>query len=224
MGLVEQLAGFSYEVAAAKGPLRPLLSTKNEYLWNADRNRAFAAVKHALVQQPILPHFDPSLETSLEVYASRKNGMDYALLQRHEDWSDTDTESRYAIVELELTAGSSSPGLYPRQEDLLISADLVENTKIQRLKERLSPYVFVTTWRKGKHHCIPDALSHPHVNRVSAEDMAVTDSESSHHRAVVIQRVANYLLSTRPGVSGNYVTRYWTLFAPPQRMTLITQP
>lgn len=62
---------------------------------------------------PILAPFDPELETSLQVDASRKNGMGYALLQRHEDiwklvdansrWC-TDTESRYAIVELELAA------------------------------------------------------------------------------------------------------------------------
>jgi hypothetical protein len=33
MGLVEQLAEFSSDVAAAKGPLRPLLSSRNLYTW-----------------------------------------------------------------------------------------------------------------------------------------------------------------------------------------------
>ena len=32
MGLVEHLAGFSNEVSAAKGPLRPLLNAKNEFV------------------------------------------------------------------------------------------------------------------------------------------------------------------------------------------------
>ncbi len=44
MGLVEQSAGFSTEVAGAKEPLRPLLSTRNPYVWTPDHDRAFAAV------------------------------------------------------------------------------------------------------------------------------------------------------------------------------------
>ncbi|KZR99649.1 Uncharacterized protein APZ42_004403, partial [Daphnia magna] len=81
--------------------------------WTNDHDTAFAAVKQALLAPPILAQFDPSLETSLQVDASRKHGMGYALLQLHGSiwklvdansrWC-TDTESRYAIVELELAA------------------------------------------------------------------------------------------------------------------------
>jgi hypothetical protein len=78
MGLVEQLAGFSADVAAAKGPLRPLLSSLNPYIWTADHEKVFEAVKAALLAPPILAHFDLSRETSLQVDASRKNGMGYA--------------------------------------------------------------------------------------------------------------------------------------------------
>jgi hypothetical protein len=44
------LAGFSTEVAAAKAPLRPLLSTRNPYLWTVDHDQAFEAVKLAAVE------------------------------------------------------------------------------------------------------------------------------------------------------------------------------
>jgi hypothetical protein len=64
-------------------------------------------------QRPILANFDPELKTSLQVDASRKHGMGYALLQWHGStlklvdpnsrWY-TDNESRYAIAELELVA------------------------------------------------------------------------------------------------------------------------
>lgn len=54
LGLVEQLAGFSRSTAAAMGPLRPLLSPKNEFLWNSDHDDAFAATKEALVLPPVL--------------------------------------------------------------------------------------------------------------------------------------------------------------------------
>lgn len=57
MGLVEQLAGFSSEVAAAK--LRPLLSTRNPYVWTLDHKQAFDAVNLALISRPVVVHFDP---------------------------------------------------------------------------------------------------------------------------------------------------------------------
>ena len=41
MGLVEQLAGFSSDVASAKGPLRPLLSSHNPYIWTTDHEMEF---------------------------------------------------------------------------------------------------------------------------------------------------------------------------------------
>lgn len=113
MRLVEQLAGFSTAVVAAKAPLRPLLSIRTPFVWTADHDVAFVVVKNALVAPPILTPFDPALETSIQVNASRKNGMGYALLQLHgSKWKlvdansrwCTDTESRYAIVELELAA------------------------------------------------------------------------------------------------------------------------
>jgi hypothetical protein len=37
MGLVEQLAGFSANLAAAKGPLRSPFSSRNPYIWTADQ-------------------------------------------------------------------------------------------------------------------------------------------------------------------------------------------
>lgn len=64
-GLVEQFSGFSKDVADAKGPLRPLLSTKNVFFWTSDHDTAFAAVKLALTQPPVLAHFDPVLDTKL---------------------------------------------------------------------------------------------------------------------------------------------------------------
>jgi len=223
MGLVEQLAGFSTEVAAAKTPLRPLLSSRTPFLWTADHDHAFDAVKAALVAPPILAPFDPELETSLQVDASRKNGMGYALLQRHEDiwklvdansrWC-TDTESRYAIVELELAAvewarrkcrlyllGLPSFQLVVDHQALVTildkyTLDAVENPKLQRLKERLSPFVYSTTWRKGRSHSIPDALSRAPVNDPSPDDEIANDDVQSFARRVVIRQVSSIQQAT----------------------------
>ena len=213
MGLVEQLAGFSVEAAMAKSPLRPLLSSKNLYEWTTDHENAFSAVKAALSAPPVLAHFNPKLETALQVDASRKNGMGYALLQRHDTvwklvdansrWC-TDTESRYAFVELELAAvewamrkcrlyllGLPIFTLTVDHQALVTildryTLDAVDNPKLQRLKERLTPYVFNTVWQKGKDHAIPDALSRAPVNDPEPDD----DETNKDSRQAMLRRIA----------------------------------
>lgn len=88
----------------------------------------------------------------------------------------SETESRYAMVELELLAATWAVakcrnylfGLRPFKlwvdhqplKSILDrqSLDCVENPRLQRLKAHLSPYSFTTTWVKGKDHAVPDAL------------------------------------------------------------------
>ena len=231
MGLVEQLAGFSKDVAAAKGPLRPLLSTKNDFLWTSEHDEAFAAVKRALIQPPVLSHFNPSLDTALHVDASKRNGMGYALLQRHGDqwklvdansrWC-SDTESRYSTTELELAAaewairkcrlyllGLPSFSLVVDHQALVSildrhTLDTIESPKLQRLKERLSPFVFNTIWRKGKTHSIPDALSRNPVNDPSPEDVAVISGDSSYTRLTILRHIQS--LSTQDSQDVNFLS------------------
>ena len=126
--------------------------------------------------------------------------MGYALLQRHDDgwrlvdansrWC-SDVESRYAIVQLELAAvewairkcrlylsGLPNFTLMVDHQALVAildkyTLDAIENPKIQRMKERLSPYSFTTVWKKGKEHAIPDALSRAPVNDPAVDDECV---------------------------------------------------
>ena len=64
--------------------------------------------------------------------------------------------------------------------------DIVDIPKLQRLKKRLSPFVFTTIWRKGKDNFIPDALSRAPVDQPSEED----DAEiTSHARHCIVRRI-----------------------------------
>lgn len=79
------------------------------FKWTTDHDAAFAAFKWALSSPPVLAPFEPTAETALQTDASRKNGLGYALLQKQEGrWRliqcGSRTESRYAMVELELNA------------------------------------------------------------------------------------------------------------------------
>ena len=104
---------FSPDIADAANPLRPLLRKGTPYLWNADNEVAFEKVKKAVTSPPVLSTYAPTAETVLQSDASRKNGLGFALLQQQSNqWRliqcgsrfISDTESRYAIVELELKA------------------------------------------------------------------------------------------------------------------------
>ena len=53
---------------------------------------------------------------------------------------------------------------------------MVDNPRIQRLKEKLSAFIFHTTWRKGNDHVIPDALSRAPCRDPEPEDIINVDA------------------------------------------------
>ena len=63
--------------------------------------------------------------------------------------------------------------------------DAVEQPRLQRMKDRLSPYVFETVWRKGAEHAVPDALSRAPISDPSPEDVEVDNETSSWIRRTV---------------------------------------
>ena len=54
VGLVNQLSACTPAVAGLLAPLRPLLSTRNDFLWTPEAGRAFATVKQFLTSAPVL--------------------------------------------------------------------------------------------------------------------------------------------------------------------------
>ena len=88
-------------------PLHPLLSTKHEFLWLAEHDQAFAAIKRHLVEIPILAYFSLMKPTWLCTDASRQ-GIGFFLQQQSDtgQWTLvqagsqflTLAESRYAII------------------------------------------------------------------------------------------------------------------------------
>ena len=113
MGLINQFRQFNQAVTKSSYKLKPLLSTKGQYIWLAEQQQAFDDLKKELSKSPCLAHFDPNLETKLETDASRKKGFGYVLLQKqNSEWKMVaagsrylkDVETRYAMVELEALA------------------------------------------------------------------------------------------------------------------------
>ena len=205
MGLVNQLASFSDEIALLAQPLRPLLSTTRSFVWEADQQAAFVKIKEALSKPPILAHFDPKLPTALHTDAAKNFGLGYALLQKHEDrWKLVKCGSRYlsppesrsySIIELELTAivwalhkcryyllGLHEFEIVTDHKSLVpilnnYTMDNLDTFRLLRLKEKTVNYVFRASWKKGKEHALPDALSRRPVDHPTEDDRTIDEND-----------------------------------------------
>ena len=89
-GLANQLSASTATLANLLAPLRPLLSTKNEFAWSPNFDKAFISAKQALTSAPTVSFFDPDKPTRLCTDAShqglgfvlqQKNGDNWALIQ-----------------------------------------------------------------------------------------------------------------------------------------------
>ena len=212
MGLINQLGDFTAEISTAADPLRELLKARNAFRWTETHTIAFQKNKKALESSPTLAHYDPSKPTALHTDASRRKGLGYALLQKHSDkWRliqcqsrfITDTESRYAMVELELLAvawvmrkcriqllGLHHFELVVDHKPLVTILDHhrlvdIDNTRLQRLKEKTSLFSFTTRWTKGKDD-IPDALSRAPMSDPSPNDQEAEEEVEHHVHAIAI--------------------------------------
>ena len=213
MGLVNQLAEFTPDIALTAQPLRPLMSPKRSFVWTPDHDQAFKRVKQALSSPPVLAPFDPALPTLIQTDASRLYGVGYVLLQDHGSGRLrvvqcgsrflADAETRYATIELEMLAvswalakcrlyltGLPSFTLHTDHRPLVpiinnYTLDMIENPRLQRMKERLSQYQFTAMWRAGKSLRIPDALSRAPISYPLSEDTTDCAEATAHVRSVI---------------------------------------
>ena len=198
-GLANQLAPFSDTVARNLLPLRELLSTKREFCWDASHEDAFIRARAALSSPPTLAFYDPRRATRLSTDASRLNGMGCVLQQQQDDesWSVvqagsrfvTDTETRYAAIEIEMAAvvwafkkcrlflsGLPHFDVFVDHKPLvpilnLKTLDQLENPRLQRLKMQLGEFgPFTAHWIKGSEHLAADALSRSPVSAEGGEE------------------------------------------------------
>ncbi|XP_068224072.1 uncharacterized protein [Palaemon carinicauda] len=175
MGLVNQLAKFTPEIAATPQPLRPLMSPKRAFFWTPDHDEAFRR--------------------------DHSNGR-LCLVQCGSRFL-TDAESRYATIELELLAvvwamskcrlylaGLQPFTLMTDHRPLIpilnhYTLDAVENPRFQCIKEKISPYLFTAVWQAGKQLSIPDALSRAPVSQPTPEDDITCADVATHVRFIL---------------------------------------
>ena len=215
-GLANQLSASTATLANLLAPLRPLLSTKNEFTWSPDLEAAFSTAKQSLTTAPTVSYFDPEKPTRLCTDASRQ-GLGFTLQQKGGDgWTLvqagsrflSDTESRYAIIGLELLAVAWAitkcklflAGLphftvitdHHPLVPILNShrLDEIENPRLQRLRNRIISYNLTAQWIKGTMNNGPAALSrHPLSDPAPHEQLAEFDQQGNPEPSIAAMRV-----------------------------------
>ena len=211
-GLANQIFKCKNFMALLLTPLHPLLSTKNDFFWTPHHDDAFMKAKGSLTTAPTLSFFDLNKPTRLCTDASRQ-GLGIILQQRSKDGTWTlvqagsrflsDAESRYATIELEMLAvcwatlkckiflsGLQHFSVITDHNSLLpilnsYRLDVVENSRLQRLKTRLMAYNFTAEWCKGSKNNAPDALSRsPESDPLSTEILAEVDAFSNQEMSI----------------------------------------
>ena len=74
----------------------------------------------------------------------------------------------------------------------------IDNPRLQRLKEKLSQYNFTASWRKGKEHSVPDALS-----RYPSEYPTHDDEEAENDMEEAVREIIHIALQTISTSHGN---------------------
>ena len=200
--LTNQLSSSMNNLAKTLAPLQPLLSSRNDFLWTANHETAFEHAKHVLSSTPTLAFFDLRKEMRLYTDASTP-GIGFFLLQKHEDdWKFIqagsrflmDTESRYAVIELECLAVAwavkkCSIFLSGINHFMVITdhhslvpilnthrLDEIETPRLQHLRTCLMNYNFTAMWIKGLKNDAADALSrHPCQSPSQGDELAEYD-------------------------------------------------
>ena len=65
MGLVNQLPASTSSIASLLAPLRPLMSTKKDFLWTPEMNETFTVERQSMASATTLSFFDPLKPTRI---------------------------------------------------------------------------------------------------------------------------------------------------------------
>ena len=218
LGMINQQSKFSPHLADHTKPLRDLLSSRNQWSWGSEQQRAFESLQRSLSSSEVLALYDASHETVLSADAS-SYGLGAVLRQKQPDGSLrpiayasralTETEQRYAQIEKEALAVTWACEKF--QEYLLGTSFKVETdhkplvpllsskalnmvpVRVQRFRLRLMRFSFTIVHVPGKELHTAETLSRAPVSE--GED---SREEAFHHEVkAYVNTVVDNLPATK---------------------------
>ena len=207
-GATQFLTDFVPDLAMKNVAIRKLLKEHNALVWEETQEKCFEEVKKILTGPLIMGYYNPILKTEVITDASRI-GLGFILRQFDENadrWrliqcgsrALSDTESRYAVCELEglgilfalrkcrhYLIGMAKFDILTDHKSLIsvFKKDLcsTENVRLRRYLEKVQEFNFEVKYTKGSKNNIADMLSrHP----VSPAEESIEDEEDCVCRAV----------------------------------------
>ena len=178
-GLANQLAFFLPDFSHLTCEMRKLLSTKNAFLWLDIHKSEFTKLKNIPTSDLLVKTFDPNLDTILLTDALRLNDLGYSLLQKEDNNKLrlitcsscylNKTQNRYATIELKCLAiqyaiskcrfyllGLPNFEIVTDHKPSLGIFDKyifeINNTRLQRLREKIQAFNFEVKWVPSKLH------------------------------------------------------------------------
>ena len=162
--------------------LRKLLRKGIAFEWLPEHQKDFNLVNKLLVSEAVVQYFDVTKDTEILTDASRKQGLGFALMQRDATGRRrmiqcgsrliTKAEENLATVELEAKAIEFTIIKYrhyliftvlidhrPLTSIFTKRMDETTNTRLLRIREKLSNFWLEVKWEPGKTNLIADALS-----------------------------------------------------------------
>uniref|UniRef100_A0A674NI52 Gypsy retrotransposon integrase-like protein 1 n=1 Tax=Takifugu rubripes TaxID=31033 RepID=A0A674NI52_TAKRU len=180
LGTINYLSKFAPRLAETNTPLRQLMKSTSEFIWDAQHDAAFRKMKELITREPgpVLTFYDPSKELRLQVDAS-KYGLGAVLLQEgkpigYASKSLSDSEVNYAQIEKELYAilfGCKRFHQYVYGRHTIVESDhkplesimkkllAAAPPRLQRMILQLQRYDFSIVHRPGKDIPVADTLS-----------------------------------------------------------------
>jgi hypothetical protein len=181
IGFVGYYRRFITNFSKVASPITDLTRKNEPFVWTDERQLAFETLRDALITAPILAHYDPTLETTMQTDALHF-GWGVIISQIHPDGLEhpisiesgkfKDAELRYTTTEKEFLAIVEG---FSRNRHILLPVhttvytdhlNLRYWTKPRQLNPRqarwvdtLSNFRFKIVYRPGKEAILPDALS-----------------------------------------------------------------
>lgn len=184
LGMIQYLAKHIPSCSIVTAPLRELLKKDVEFQWNPEQQNALDKIKKALVNPPMLYHFDIEKPLTISCDASQ-NGCAAVLLQESKpvaymSRAFTPTQIGYAQIEKEMLAillacEKFHQYIYGRT-DVTIETDhsplitiykkplTLAPARLQRMLIKLQQYSFNLKYKKGTELYIADTLSRSFSN------------------------------------------------------------
>ena len=197
LGMVNQLAKFTPNLAEISQPLRELLSKRTTWCWDTAQESSFGLIKQELIRPPVLALYNLTAETKISADAS-SHGLGAVLLQRSTSsnvWKPiafasramSETEKRYAQIEKEALATTWACEKFSEYivgRKILIETDhkpLVPlfsmktldrlPPRILRFRLRLMRFQYAIVHVPGKHLYTADTLSRAPSSRIDTSDL-----------------------------------------------------